>query len=612
MKKSSGDNPCGFHLINKMKKEAMFFVLILFLIINFSFVFAQNETAKKGYDCLASKVEEKCSSLAPEEKIFSLLAIGECKEELLDSSSGGECWPESGCNIKTTSQAMLALRENSANVDEPLAWLMEKQAPASQLDWFVQIDSGKPVKCRASYSDRTYNFEIDAEKKLSASAGSCLGLSEQDYWFEVSQTCYGDNFVISCNESFKTSLLYKEQSSSTFYVSEQMHSSSADGTTTEKVESFCFKEATSCDYEGTLWATLALKKLRQNTSAYIPYLISLAEENSRYLPEAFLYILAGESYRNEVLLKQKEEQWWIESGDKFYDTAVALYPFQYDNPLEKTNSIEWLGEVQGTDGCWQGNIKNTAFLLYSVFPKKAQVIAGQKDCEDEGNYCTSSPNCKSVDGTELFDYSGCFGSNICCDKQYLAPTCGEQGGEICPSGEICSGGEDIPASDLEGNEKCCFEGTCQTPQQEATCGRYSGTCRSSCLSNEDETQYSCDGSGTCCVEKTAPARSYTGIIIFSILIVLVVLGIVFRKKLRMLVDQITKKKGTGTPSSFGQQRPGPFGPGSLPPSTPAGMPQRTMPRRIIPSQQPPRRPLPPRKQEGDFNEVLRKLKEMGK
>ncbi len=600
-----------------MKKEMMFFALILFLIINLSFIFAAEDLniSKEGYDCLKTKVEGKCSSLAPEEKIFSLLALGQCKDELVEDSYDGECWPKSGCKIKTTAQAMLALRENSGNVDKPLTWLLDRESPTTQLQWYVQIDSNKPVKCKVSYSGKSYNVEIDTEKKINSPAGSCLGLSDGDYWFEVSPTCYEQDFEISCNESFITSLLYKTQASSTVFVSEQMHSSSADGTITEKVESLCFKEGTSCSYEGTLWASLILKKLKQNTTAYIPYLISMAEENSRYLPEAFLYILVGESYRNEILLKQRESQWWLESEDKFFDTAFALYPFQYEELIEKTNSINWLGEIQGTDGCWQGNIRNTAFLLYSIWPKKAQLIEGQKDCE-EGNYCMSAANCRTAGGTELSDFSGCFGAaNICCSKQYLAPTCGAQGGEKCPSDKICSNGEPIPSSDLVGSEKCCLKGTCQTGEQIATCGRSSGTCRTSCLSTEEETQYTCNGNEACCVIKTTPPTNYTGIIIFSILIVLVVLGIIFRKKLKMLVDKITKKSpGTGTPSPFGQQRPGPFGPGSMPPSTPSGMPQRMMPRRILPSQPPqqPRRPLPPRKQEGEFSEVLRKLKEMGK
>ncbi|MDO8528490.1 MAG: hypothetical protein Q7S06_01200 [Nanoarchaeota archaeon] len=596
-----------------MKKEAIFFIIILFLIINLSLVFAAENTtvSKKGYDCLAAKVQGKCSSLAIEEKIFSLLASGQCKDELVSDSLGGECWPKSGCKIKTTAQAIFALKENSANVEKAINWILTKDAPATQLQWFVQIDSTKPVKCKVSYSGKPYDIEIDSEKKINTRAGSCLELSDGDYWLEVSSSCYGQDFEISCNESFVTSLLYKQQESSTIYVSEKIHSSSADVTTTERVESMCFKEGTSCNYEATLWASLVLKKLRQNTTAYIPYLVSMADENSRYLPESFLYILLGESYRNEILLKQKESKWWLESGDKFYDTALALYPFQYEESAEKTNAITWLSEVQGTDGCWQGNIRNTAFLLYSIWPKKAQVIEGQKDCEDEKNFCMSVPNCKTAEGTELEGFAGCFGANICCNRQYLSPTCGEQGGEKCSADEICSGGQSIPGSDLIGNEICCFEGTCQTGAQEATCGRYSGTCRTSCLSDEQQSSYLCIGNDVCCTEKTTAGINYTGIIIFSILIVLVALGIIFRKKLKTLITK--KKPGEPSPSQFGQQRPGPFGPGSLPSSSPPGMPQRMMPRRIIPSQQQPvRRPLPPRKQEGEFNEVLRKLKEMGK
>jgi hypothetical protein len=146
-----------------MKKEKIFILLIILLIINLSWVLAAenvsvSQTSQRGYDCLKAKVENKCSSLTTEEKIFSLLASGQCKDELVSDSSDGECWPKSGCKIKTTAQAILALKENNANVEKAVNWILNKDAPAVQLQWFLQIESIRPVLCKVSYSGNNTFF----------------------------------------------------------------------------------------------------------------------------------------------------------------------------------------------------------------------------------------------------------------------------------------------------------------------------------------------------------------------------------------------------------------------------------------------------------------------
>ena len=68
-----------------MKKSVLFGVLIILLILNVSFIIAQENETKvdNAYECLEGKVEGRCSSLSSEERIFSLLAIGECEEEII-------------------------------------------------------------------------------------------------------------------------------------------------------------------------------------------------------------------------------------------------------------------------------------------------------------------------------------------------------------------------------------------------------------------------------------------------------------------------------------------------------------------------------------------------
>ena len=100
-----------------MMEKKVFAIFLFLLVFSLFFVSADNSTVQdKAYACLENKVHNNCASLSTEEKIFSLLTLGECKTELLSDASTSGCWPSSGCKIKTTAQAILALSKfNSLN-----------------------------------------------------------------------------------------------------------------------------------------------------------------------------------------------------------------------------------------------------------------------------------------------------------------------------------------------------------------------------------------------------------------------------------------------------------------------------------------------------------------
>jgi len=577
-----------------MKKKGVFFAFLLVLILSAFLVTAANQTDVKAYSCLERKVTDKCSTLSTEEKAFSLLAIDRCKGELISDSLAGECWPNVGCKVKTTAQAIFALNRINADTLKAEKWLLSQSSSSANLDWFLQVDADSKTTCTATYSGSSYSFTVNEDKTISASAGTCLRVYNS-YWLKIASTCYDSEFKISCKDSFLTSLLYKKKTSSTIYVSQKTNSASGEGTTTEKVGSSCFKEGTSCTYEGTLWAAMILKYRKYDVSAYVPYLVAMADENSKYIPESFLYYLT-DNFRTELLAKQSESKWWSASGDKFYDTAVALLPFQGEQISEKTNSISWLSEVQGTDGCWQGNIRNTAFLLYSIWPKKTANVSTAKDCEGSRYNCMSSASCTSSDGTVLTDYTGCF-TNVCCNKPRPLETCSEQNGELCNSDEDCLGGSHVSSSDASGGKFCCVSGTCGTQQQSSECELQGGYCKNTCSSDEQYSSYSCN-SGNCCIQKTSGGINIVVIVILSVLIVLVLIGIIFRKKLRMFLSKLKFGKGKSKPS-------GPSG--RFPPSS-----QRpySIQRRILPQQA--RAPVRRPQGKSEFDDILKKLKEIGK
>lgn len=598
-----------------MKKRAWFGVLIIFLMFScVSFVIAQdNETdpIDDAYNCLEEKVEDKCSSLSSEEKIFSLLAIQECEDEVLSDSSYKS-------NVKLTAQAVLALNKVNVDTDDAVEWLLSQNTTPQNIDWYLEIDSSEAIECTITYDGSSHTINIGEDKKIDSNAGRCLSLAQKNYWFRVSPSCHTTEFEISCNnlanKDFLTTLLFKKAGSNTYHISDDTNTASAGGATVEKINSFCFAQGTSCDYEASLWTASVLNYLGEDVYSYLPYLIIMADDYEEYLPEAFLIYFDG--FRTELLNKQYNEGYWRASisGDKFYDTALALYPFQSETFQQKTNAKEWLLEIQDTDGCWKGgNIRDTAFILHSIWPRDFYIPddnGEEIDCIEAGYHCMSSMSCQDAGGSELHYYcSGLYA--VCCDQEIPSETCVASNGEICSSTQTCTG-EEVDASDLDYGQTCCLGGTCEEREEETECEQYFGICRAyGCEEGEEEDLYDCDYGDICCVEKVdePEMRGYWWIWVLLSLIFLVVLGIIFRNKLRPLWMKIKSKFGKGKSKARPRGGPRP----RFPPAPPGMLPRRLMPRRILPpaQRQPIRRPIA-RRPKGEVSDVLKKLKEMGK
>ncbi|MCK9596848.1 hypothetical protein M0R19_06685 [Candidatus Pacearchaeota archaeon] len=602
-----------------MKKKVSIIFLFL-LLFSLSFILAQNETNidEKAYACLEDRVSGNCATISAEERIFSLLAIGECKSEV-------DTYSNSNAGTRLTALAILALSNSNSDTSEAEADLLARTETPTNMDWLLQIETIGTSSCTVSYDSNSYTVAVNSDKKLSGTnLGNCLSLyTPGNYWLKIDQGCYDKEFAISCDDSFSTNLLYKKTGSETLYVSSKTSSAAAQGTTVEKVSSFCFtldSSSSACDYESSLWAALVLRLKGHDVSSYLPYLTAMAEDYDNLLPESFLYTLTSDiNMKNSLLLKQVAQGYWTVSGSQYYDTALALLPFQNQELKEKTKTIDWLESVQGTDGCWNnGNIRDTAFLLYSIWPKPITPISPDvDDCEESGFFCLSPMGCIDAGGNELPTYGGCFGvGSVCCSQKEPLLACADQGGELCDATEQCLAGSTVDSLDSNSEKFCCLEGTCGTAQV-SECETNNGFCKSSCSNNEQASIYLCTYSADfCCVPKKT---SYAWIIVLLvILIILVVLGIIFRKQLKEIFfkvkawvqDKFNKffKKGGAKPA----QGPGP----RFPPAS-STRPTGIIPRRIIPQQ--PQRPAAqqpvvkkPAAGKSDFDDVLKKLKEIGK
>ena len=625
-----------------MKKRGRWGIFFIFLILFGSFLQAQTnatteeEKINKAYSCLLDKVKDNCATISTEERIFSLLALNRCKTDVMANSfSDGTCWPgpsEENCQIKTTAQAVLALNSARANVDKAKTWLLSKSTSPPQITWYLQIESSEETTCTITYAQQSLTINIGEDKRITNDAGPCLSLAYGNYWLEILHTssyCRDLEFDISCDQNFLTNLLFKKLDSSTIYVSEESSSASAGGGTTEKIESSCFSENNICNYEGSLWAALVLSSLGEDVSSYLPYLITMAEDNTRYFPDVFLYALTLlPDYRISVLSKQKSSKWWLESGDKYYDTALALYPFRNDVLIEKSNAKEWLLDIQGSDGCWENNIRNTAFILHSIWPRSFTGDSGGtevNDCENFGYYCVTTRTCEGAIRSEYF----CGGINSeCCSIPPAQKTCTDLEGIVCNKNEYCKQGTSVSASGLLSGQVCCVGSNpaCELiSSKDPTCVLAGGICRvSGCEDNEEiTTAYDCEyAQDYCCTLKTTKKGASTlWIWILVILIILVVLGIAFKDKLRDLLLKIKSKfrksKGGPGPIPPGFRRPPPPHYPFLRRPHPMARPS-SFERKILPPRPPeqPRRPIArPSSKTGaqkELDEVLKKLKEMGK
>jgi len=602
-----------------MKKDGIVTLFVVLLILSLILIVSAAETTDdakvaKAYTCLEEQVESACDELTVEQQAFTVMATGKCSSELEDNSKDNECWPSSSCKLKETALALLAfdaVNEDTSGIEE---WLLNQKQNPEELVWYLQIDADEETTCQITYTGTDIDVIVGEDKKINRNAGSCLRLTRDNYWFKVEDDCYEENFTISCDKSFITALVYSKQNGETIYIPNEKHSSSADGKTEEKINTFCFKEGESCDYEGSLWAVLALAKVEEDISDFLPYLTALADENEKYFPETFLYAVTGyDEYLVEIQTLGNDGHWRIQDSPDgtLYDTSLAMYALYGSGAAEFEAGRTYLLGAQDDNGCWgDNNVRDTAFILHAAWPKEVSITNPSPDCETELNYyCVSLSDCAT---NNLIEEARCFGGKVCCKEEPEEKSCTEKNGEICDADEECDGGT-VSASDT----RDCCSGECIPKSTETECeakssGNYS--CRADCKNNEIiKSNFECSGNDICCAPNGGGGgggKSYWWIWLLISLIILVVLGIIFRGRLKVFIYKTKNrfKKGPppgtpGQPSGY-PPRPGP----------PGGAGRPMLIRRPMPGMGPRpamRRP-PMSSKDRELEETLKKLKEMSK
>ncbi len=608
------------------KRVILSFLIVSLMLIGFAMAQEVNESSssdsenfiEKAYSCLEERIEGN-ADISLEEAIFSTLALGfddNLIEVIEDERDSDECWPDGNCRLKETAQVALAYDRINKDTSEIREWLIGSNGSSGDLIWFLQIDISNhvPSSCTLTYDGQERNVDIGEDMRLSGNPGSCLDVAAGGYWLRVNDNCLQKEFKISCDEDFVSSTVYQKRNGQTVFVSSNTNSASSLGTTTEMISALCFKTSGGCDYEGSLWAAMTLKKLGEDVSEFIPYLLALADENQRYLPSAFLYtITGGNDQYNELIQDQKQGKFWQQTGtlyNRFYDSSLAMLALSGDSPTEMVATQSYLEGIQTEEGCWSNNnLRDTGFVLYSGFNKNVPSSrvtntgsSGVEVCSSPRS-CEFANDCKGAGGDLIYDLS-CPGISVCCSQVVEKLSCAEQSGSLCSAGESCSGNEVSSSSGT-----CCL-GSCVENTRQDTCESFGiGSCKFSCSSDEEErTSASCKDNGDiCCVTNldSEEGGAFTfWIITLLALIVVVILLIIFRKKLQLWWHM---RKGRQAGAGPGGRPGGPGGlmyGGLLRRGNPTGLP----PGRPLQGRPPMRRPGPA----GPMDATMQKLKDMSK
>lgn len=602
-----------------MKKTDVFVILLLILLIS-PLVLASNHTnvsnnsttsstskIGKGFQCLEEKAID-CQSLTTTEVALTILAtpdniFDECVAEL-ESRKNSDNWG----NIKDTALAVLALDHAGKNTDSSESWLLNQTRTPTDLIWYLEQDSDAETSCNFKYNTNDYTASITEGKKFQSNAGPCLTRAQSNFWLEVGNNCYNQDIIVSCDNEFIATLLYKNKNSPTIYVLEGTSTAPQYGSVTLNVKSKCFG-LSSCDYEATAWATVALLKTGHNVEEYIPYIIAMADTNKRYLPEAFVFMITNyDDYASQLISRQKLGDYWEAEGSangRFYDTALALLAIGGSSAEQVSNAENWLLFSQGSNGCWQNSVKDTAIILWALEGRSGRLggsVGGTstKYCTESNYFCVPKSECPQLSdvGNNFF----CPGlSSTCCTTQNLK-TCSEYGGSICSTDKFCTGNE----RDALDTDSCCT-GTCEERLEETECESQFYSCQDSCQDRQEEISYSCNLGQICCRAKTTEqetsSKSWIWILVVAIILLLIAILWIYREKLNLLWFQ-SKSKFRKEKDDKGFSRSSPPGSGR-PPTRPFFPPTR--------------RPMagPPRTRDYDrrdkeMSETFRRLRDMSK
>lgn len=518
------------------KKVALPILIVFLLIASLMLAFAQTEEnvteaaeaetseadqVAHAYNWLSDQVKDGWPT-SVEDNAFALLALAyddkvapQGKATLLGKKTDGG-W----AGIKQTALALLALSKIGEETTEIEDWLLGKSQTSitADLDWYIQLNTDENTTCEIYYDDYEGKSDIvvlhedkKVEIKGPISTPKCLSDSST-WWLKISgdSDCLEKTYIIECESYFKASLLYYTKKHKMWFVPSDTKTGDPTAAVKLKIESVCLANDGNCDYEGTAWAAYALFEQGREKDVKLlnPYLVAQADMdvNAKYLPYAFLYLLTEESgYADSLLgLQDKKGFWDTETRSKinYYNTALALLALRSYYGFDESPVKQYLLDHQTSTGSWGGSIRDTAFILYALWPKEVSLLPKlENECATKGYHCRAS--CIAHNEVEAEEFSdSCEINEVCCKTEEIATECSEEGYKCCTE---CDPDYEAYGEYNEscGWQKVCCEKCVEIEKEVTECEEKDYKCCIECdPSYEVYPQYdeSCSGFAICCEE----------------------------------------------------------------------------------------------------------------
>jgi len=488
-----------------MIKKLIPFLIVLLLVFP-SISAAENLTAEDAYKWLVKQSDDGDFG-SIEETVFSYLALRNIGEDVQTSkaikwlkdqkSESQDCFPESGCKIKDTALAALALSKAGEDISGILNWLESSVSPAFVTgNWLLQIVAPGSGTCTVSYErlnqTKSENFVLNNGNITH----NCVFSNENRNWLKIN-SCFESNLVLlqpkleldvdcsSVDSDVVLTILYN--SGNKYYIVDDKH----ENTATLNMNNVCFgnNPKGSCDYVSSLYSAWALKELGSEPESGL----YLTDGYDKRLPlhSSFLYLIfSNEKYLDDLKAKQKDDGSFEKN---VYFTALA-------NLAQKTDeATEWLKKKQGSDGSWNEDVRDTALVLYSSFTvadvNLPSCSNGIKDGDEEGPDCGGScadpclglicNNNGFCDSNEGENYDNCPDD---CPKEYplhcsnlvLDANLNEKGIDCGGPCRACP------------SENCNYNDVCNTPNENSANCAADCFCGDSVCDDEESFLQSCD------------------------------------------------------------------------------------------------------------------------
>ncbi len=366
--------------------------------------------------------------------------------KLSDGQDASGCWPKGKCRAKDTALAALALSQFNKPTASAKSWLSSLRLPATSTGKFwIQIAAASDGQCRLTYSGKQKTFTLKN--------GGIVECGNKP-WIEAS--CIDSNLLrsldskvdVDCSSlqsSAIISLIFQQGNS--YYILDEQHSNVAK----LSISNSCLaaaKGSTSCDYDATLFASLAAKSLGLNLGTQT-YLESSIQSNNIAGYSILYFLTKKEIYRDILAEKQQSSG----SFSNVYQTGLAMLALR--GQPAGNNASSWLELQQTDDGSFNRNVRDTSAVIFGL---SFQGPSNLESCAAQGNSCCSS--C-SIDGDAFKSLDNtCSQGQVCCSicEAVITSTCQELGGDECNFNQDCIGGDFQESKD---SRYCCVGGACQ-------------------------------------------------------------------------------------------------------------------------------------------------------